>query len=295
MVENNEYFASNTIRKLSSKYDFVKVRIYLDQTHYYILSRFLISRVLTAARIDSFHAVRMALDLKKRLVDQCCLDLSQTDLELELFQLMREYGYGAENINFYKMLSRWHHQRIPLVILISKNHYITANHVLKDVDMLPSLLSERLNIPCILKTTMIHELYFLMNDKVPMPLNLLDFQYSQDSIMQLLKVDISKYISEGKSFLIEGPHIQSSLLNCIIDQLQKNNQDSYCGLMIPFLVTINNNEIIDAALSQNDSRFVHIQLSPNTSLSMCLDHIHDVLLQRMMNHMNDIINKSCIV
>lgn len=289
MVENSGYSVNNTIRKLSSKYDFVKVRIYLDQTHYYIMSRFLISRVLTAARIDLFHAVRMALDLKKRLVDQCCLDLSQSDLELELFQLMRGYGYGEENINFYKMLSRWHHQRIPLVILISKNHYITTDHILKDVDMLASLLSERLNMPCILKTTMVHELYCLMNDKAPISLDLVDFQYNQDSVMQLLNVDISKYISEGKSFLIEGPHIQSSLLDCIADQLQKNDQDSYRGLMVPFLVTIKNDESIDAPSSQNDSRFVHIQLSSNTSLSICLDHIHDVILQRMMEHMNDII------
>jgi hypothetical protein len=35
-----------------SKYDFVKVRVYINEKHYYVLSRFLVSRVLTAARVN---------------------------------------------------------------------------------------------------------------------------------------------------------------------------------------------------------------------------------------------------
>ena len=34
-----------------SRYDFVKVRVYLSAEHYYILSRYLVSRVLTAATV----------------------------------------------------------------------------------------------------------------------------------------------------------------------------------------------------------------------------------------------------
>lgn len=270
-MQNTSYYSEGTvIRKLSSKYDFVKVRIYLDQVHYYILSRFLVSRVLMAARIDASHAIRMALDLKKRLVDQCCLDLSQNELELEIFQLMREYGYGELTIRFYKMLSHWHHQRIPLVILISMN---CMNNTMNDFDMISCLLSERLNMPCILKTSMIHELYCVMNNE-----SFENVEYDQNSVMKLLQVDISKYISEGKSFLIEGPHIESSLLDCIASQLFKNNQDCHLGLMIPFLISP-----IDGS---NDDRFVHIKSSSNASLTSCLDLIHDIILKRMMDHMS---------
>jgi len=38
----------------SSKYDFVKVRVWLSSRHYYVLSRFLISRVLTAIKVLIF-------------------------------------------------------------------------------------------------------------------------------------------------------------------------------------------------------------------------------------------------
>lgn len=34
-----------------SKYDFVKVRVWLSDEHYYVLSRFLVSRVLTSIKV----------------------------------------------------------------------------------------------------------------------------------------------------------------------------------------------------------------------------------------------------
>lgn len=52
------------------------------------------------------HAVRIALDLKKSLVDQGRLDISQSELEVELFRIMNKYDYGEINIQLYKMISR---------------------------------------------------------------------------------------------------------------------------------------------------------------------------------------------
>lgn len=40
-----------SLKIISSKYDFVKVRVYLSKTHYYVLSRFLVNRVLTATQV----------------------------------------------------------------------------------------------------------------------------------------------------------------------------------------------------------------------------------------------------
>ena len=90
----------------SSKYDFIKVRVHLANEHYYVLSRFLLSRMLTAARIDYGHALRIALDLKKRLVEKSQLDVSQEDLQKELFRLLREHGYGEEHVKWYKTLEK---------------------------------------------------------------------------------------------------------------------------------------------------------------------------------------------
>ena len=65
----------------SSKYDFVKVRVWLkdgdssrdaadSREHYYVLSRFLVSRVLTVTQMTYRDSIRLALELKKHLVDR---------------------------------------------------------------------------------------------------------------------------------------------------------------------------------------------------------------------------------
>ena len=60
----------------SSKYDFVKVRVWLkDRTadgseHYYVLSRFLVSRMLAVTQMQYRDSIRLALELKKHLVDR---------------------------------------------------------------------------------------------------------------------------------------------------------------------------------------------------------------------------------
>ena len=70
---------SSMKRKTYSKYDLVKVKVYLED-HFYIFSRFLISRVLTLIKvyiyISHLHmqikekdSIRMTLDVKKSLVE----------------------------------------------------------------------------------------------------------------------------------------------------------------------------------------------------------------------------------
>ncbi|TVU48694.1 hypothetical protein EJB05_08339 [Eragrostis curvula] len=75
-------------RNATSKYDFVKVKVWLGENadHYYVLSRFLLSRMLTVTKIPNHVAIKIALELKKLLVDNSLLDVSQTDLEANLFK-----------------------------------------------------------------------------------------------------------------------------------------------------------------------------------------------------------------
>ncbi|KAK8476079.1 hypothetical protein V6N11_039718 [Hibiscus sabdariffa] len=95
-------------RNASSKYDFVKVKVWLGNNadHYYVLSRFLLSRMLTVTKIPNHVAIKIALELKKLLIDNSLLDVSQSDLEANLFKLMERRGYGEEYINRYKMMTR---------------------------------------------------------------------------------------------------------------------------------------------------------------------------------------------
>uniref|UniRef100_A0A453JA19 Uncharacterized protein n=1 Tax=Aegilops tauschii subsp. strangulata TaxID=200361 RepID=A0A453JA19_AEGTS len=76
-------------RNASSKYDFVKVKVWLGENadHYYVLSRFLLSRMLTVTKIPNHVAIKIALELKKLLVDNSLLDVSQSDLEANLFKV----------------------------------------------------------------------------------------------------------------------------------------------------------------------------------------------------------------
>lgn len=48
-----------------------------EKAHYYVLSRFLVSRALTVTRIPHMKAVKIALELKKFCVDNDLLDISQ--------------------------------------------------------------------------------------------------------------------------------------------------------------------------------------------------------------------------
>ena len=55
----------------------VKVWLGEERAHYYVLSRFLISRSLTVTKIPHLKAVKIALELKKFCVDNGMLDISQ--------------------------------------------------------------------------------------------------------------------------------------------------------------------------------------------------------------------------
>ena len=55
----------------------VKVWLGEERAHYYVLSRFLISRSRTVTKIPHLKAVKIALELKKFCVDIGMLDISQ--------------------------------------------------------------------------------------------------------------------------------------------------------------------------------------------------------------------------
>ena len=62
-----------------------------------------------ATGVEASHAVRIALNLKKMLVDGGLLELTQAQLEERLFDLMQnEYSshYGPTNVHYYRLFSR---------------------------------------------------------------------------------------------------------------------------------------------------------------------------------------------
>eukprot|EP00897_Mesotaenium_endlicherianum_P007861 jgi/Mesen1/7102/ME000369S06424 len=205
-------------RHTSSKYDFVKVRVWLgdNSDHYYVLSRFLVSRMLTVTRIPSVVAIKIALELKKLLVDASLLDVSQADLEANLFKLMERRGYGAEYVSRYRMMTRFHQERVPLIVLVCGTACVGKS-------MLATQLSQRLNLPNVLQTDMVYELLRSAEDAPVGPLPIWAQAFATEGelmtafsrecriVRKGLDGDLAKAVRDGKPIIIEGMHLDPSI------------------------------------------------------------------------------------
>jgi len=67
-------------KKHHSQYDQVKIKVTL-QDHFYVFSRFLMSRILTLLKVNEKDAIKITLDIKKELVEQGLTSVSQQELE----------------------------------------------------------------------------------------------------------------------------------------------------------------------------------------------------------------------
>ncbi|KAJ0100164.1 hypothetical protein Patl1_19857 [Pistacia atlantica] len=206
-------------RNAFSKYDFVKVKVWLGDNadHYYVFSRFLLSRMLTVTKIPNHVAIKIALELKKLLVDNSLLDVSQSDLEANLFKLMERRCYGEDYINRYKMMTRFHHQRVPLVILVCGTACVGKSTI-------ATQLAQRLNLPNVLQTDMVYELLRTATDAplTSAPVWARNFSSSEELITEFcrecrivrkggLAGDLKKAMKDGKPIIIEGIHLDPSI------------------------------------------------------------------------------------
>ena len=63
--------------------------------------------------------MRIALDVKKHLVDAGRLDITQEELEGVLFATLRQRGYGDDYVRRYSTMADFYRQKRPLIILIA--------------------------------------------------------------------------------------------------------------------------------------------------------------------------------
>jgi hypothetical protein len=140
---------SSMKRKTYSKYDLVKVKVYLAD-HFYIFSRFLISRVLTLIKVKEKDAIRMTLDVKKRLVEENKLEISQGELEQMLFDVLLDSGYGEKCVQRYKMITTFYQKRLPFIIIVAGTECMGKS-------TLVTQLGDRINISNIVQTSIVHK------------------------------------------------------------------------------------------------------------------------------------------
>jgi hypothetical protein len=100
--------------------------------------------------IRNDEAVRLALQLKKALVDTDRLEISQEELELTLFAIMQGSSYGAEFVSRYRLVTAFNRQRLPVIILIAGAPFAGKTS-------LATLLSERLNAPSLIQSLLVYE------------------------------------------------------------------------------------------------------------------------------------------
>jgi hypothetical protein len=168
------------VRHSSSQYDFVKLRVWLgegEDRHATVLSRFLLCRTLTAAKVPLAVAVKVALEVKKTLVDSDQLDVTQAQLEAVLFRVMRKRAYGDDVASRYRMLAAFHVKRAPLIVLVCGSvctgkstiaaalsqacaRFLCSRALSSCLEQPPEPLepvAQRLNLPNMLQTEVVYE------------------------------------------------------------------------------------------------------------------------------------------
>lgn len=155
----------------------------------------------------------MALELKKWLVDSELFNIQQRDLEHHLFRFLESEGFGSAEIHRFKLVSRFHQSRIPLVIVLCGLQSRTKTAFAQQ-------LSHRLNLPNVLRTDALEDMLRYHPDVAMDPhRSILDASLvDNEGVIQAFKEacqivhcaiqgDIDKAFHDGKSVIIEGFHV----------------------------------------------------------------------------------------
>jgi hypothetical protein len=107
-------------------------------------------------------AVRIALEVKKHLVDTGALQLTQTELEDALFAVLRRHGYGQTHVDRFRLVSSFSRRRRAIVVLLSGTAATGKSAVAQQ-------LASRLNMPSPLQTDALRELLHIGDDGAAPP------------------------------------------------------------------------------------------------------------------------------
>lgn len=151
------------------------------------------------------------MEVKKWLVDNDKLDVTQDELEAVLFSSMRAKGFGDEHVRLYRMVNSFQQSKRPLIVLI-------CGAPSTGKSAMAQALASRLNLPNVLQTDALRDLLAGDNSSgSPLPLTPLwarenvegdrlisAFQEESRVMRRALDGDLTKCIIDGKSIIIEG-------------------------------------------------------------------------------------------
>lgn len=140
------------------KYDLQKIIIKVNDHHSYILSRYLIARQLSQTLIPYSKAVSFALTLKIYLIDKGIKTLTQSELYATIENILLKDNLSNEKyISRFKTLNDFSLKKIPMLIVIGGAPCTGKSE-------LAMSLSQRLNIPNILQSDLIFEIFSANED-----------------------------------------------------------------------------------------------------------------------------------
>eukprot|EP00359_Climacostomum_virens_P009084 CAMPEP_0204912842 /NCGR_PEP_ID=MMETSP1397-20131031/10924_1 /ASSEMBLY_ACC=CAM_ASM_000891 /TAXON_ID=49980 /ORGANISM="Climacostomum Climacostomum virens, Strain Stock W-24" /LENGTH=322 /DNA_ID=CAMNT_0052083955 /DNA_START=851 /DNA_END=1819 /DNA_ORIENTATION=+ len=275
----------------------MKVTVNLGD-HFYVFSRFLVSRILTMNKIPPKDSIRIAMDLKKLLVEEEKFELKQAEMESYLFRIMQGYNYGEAYINRYQMMSQFYASRAPLLIVI-------AGPPVCGKSTLVTRLADRVNVANVLQTSIVTSVMRNMDaslgsrpfwacDKSEHAVRL---NLESRIVRKGVHTDLIKCISDGKALIIEGYHIDPMLYfkidengklrvtmpppeteedQRLFDQL--NSIDQSQAVIVPFLLTISERDhafVIENWLMSSLPSEVTSELEEIGNFSQQLKHLLD--------------------
>lgn len=137
------------IKKMKiSKFDMIKVKVFLGEEYWFIFSRYILSNILKVIRIPSKDTQKIAFELKRKLVNMGLLDVKLDVFQDLLFKTMSDFGYKKDYQEKYLMMNSFYSKRVPMVILISGSVSIGKSTI-------ANKLSEQMNISNVLQTKIV--------------------------------------------------------------------------------------------------------------------------------------------
>lgn len=209
LVDPTQIHLEHRKRNIRSKYDYLSVRVKIDQ-YEYVFSRFNLSRYLMAIQLPPTLAVDISRRVKEEFVDKNKFEITQEELAQRVFELISDID-GSECLQRrFVLIQRFNLERIPLIIFISGTGFIGKSN-------LAFQLGERLNISTILQTDIVGALTSGSGDHLGRSLWYTKHNSSQEFMdeyhraCEIVKVgiegDIIKTLKDGKPLIVEGIHL----------------------------------------------------------------------------------------
>lgn len=218
---------------MSSKYDVVKLKVMVEDEHYYFLSRYLLSKMLMFCRVPANAAIKISLQVKKHFVDGKQLCVAQAELLHVVRTTMAAHGYDESHSVLLNVLMRFYEERVPLVVLIGGtgctgktslaqqlsarlncNTTVNTDYLLDMLDAADDLLDDDYSSVREELALLVQSPYSFddVNSATLMDRCVSDFwEHRCRRVQSALCAEVEKALSEGKVLVAEGTFLDLAL------------------------------------------------------------------------------------